>query len=160
MRSALSSPHLHLVTPVCAPRPRSPHAELERCREAQLQADVARRWKFLDVHHSQLRSWDRSQLSHRLRLGGGQGVSGRDPSTESRPKPRSRWGGWSGTKSQRCWRARIRAAEVKRSKEEEQPAEDGGREMVGDRRLDGLPREGRHNGGKLLRGRAGGSARP
>ena len=51
-------------------------------------------------------------------------------------------------------------AEVKRSEEEEQPAETGGREMVGDRRLDGQPREGRHNGGKWLRGRTAGSTRP
>ena len=49
---------------------------------------------------------------------------------------------------------------MKRSKEEEQPAGASGREMVGDRRLDGLPREGRHNGGKLLRGHARGSAHP
>lgn len=42
-------------------------------------------------------------------------------------------------------------AEVEHSKEEEQPAEASGREMVGDCRLDRLPREGRHNGGKLLR---------
>ena len=62
-----------------------------------LQAGVARQWKFLDVHHSKPHSWDRSQLSHQLRLGGGQGVSGRDPSADSRPKPLSRWGGQSGT---------------------------------------------------------------
>lgn len=51
-------------------------------------------------------------------------------------------------------------AEVEHSKEEEQPAEASGREMVGDCRLERLPREGRHNGGKLLRGCAGGSTRP
>lgn len=46
-------------------------------------------------------------------------------------------------------------AELKCSKEEEQPTEAGGREMVGDCRLDLLPRERRHNGGKSLRGCAG-----
>lgn len=51
-------------------------------------------------------------------------------------------------------------AEVKCSKEEEQPAEAGGREVVGDRRLAKRPREERHNGGKSLRGHTGGSARP
>lgn len=49
---------------------------------------------------------------------------------------------------------------MKHSEEEEQPATTGGREMVGDCRLDGLPREGRHNGGKLLHGCTGGSACP
>lgn len=49
--------------------------------------------------------------------------------------------------------------EVERSIEEEQPVEAGGREMMGDCRLDQLPREGRHDGGKLLRGCAAGSTR-
>lgn len=162
--SVVLTPLMPGDTRVCSPATLSPHragaVPSWGCREARLQADVAQQWKFLDVHHSELHSWDSSQLSHQLGLGGGQGVSGRDPSADSRPKPPSRWGGRSGTKSRQCWRARRRAAEVKLSKEEEQPAEDGGREMVGDRRLDGLPREGRHNGGKLLRGCAGGSARP
>lgn len=90
-QAVLCSPPLRLVAAVCTPRPRAPHAELEQRpaggrQEAWLQADVARRWKFLDVHHSELHSWDRSQLSHQLRLGGGQGVSGRDPSADSCPK--------------------------------------------------------------------------
>lgn len=49
---------------------------------------------------------------------------------------------------------------MKRSKEEEQPAEASGREVVEDRRLAKRPREERHNGGKSLRGHAGGRARP
>lgn len=49
---------------------------------------------------------------------------------------------------------------MKCSKEEEQPVEAGGREMMGDCRLDRLPREGRYNGGKSLRGHIGGSAHP
>lgn len=164
MSSVLWAPRLCPVTPVCAPQPCRPHPGPDQhaaaalpgpkgCQEARLQAAEARWREFLDVHHSQPRSWTDPSCPTSSGWGGGRGPGARWEGS----RPPSRWGGRSG---QRCWGAGSGAAEVKRSKEEEQPAEAGGREMVGDRRLAKRPREERHNGGKSLRGHAGGSARP